>query len=147
MAAVNKAIILGNLGRDPEVRYTPDGKAVTSFSVATTEKWRDKDGNSQERTEWHRIVAFDRLAEVCGEYLSKGSSVYVEGQLQTRSWEDREGNKRYTTEIVGRTVQFLSSRGESGRSGGRTSQKEPPEDDFVYEQGTEGGLTDDDVPF
>ncbi len=142
MAAVNKAIILGNLGRDPEVRYTPDGKAVTSFSVATTEKWRDRDGNSQERTEWHRVVVFDRLGEVCGEYLSKGSSVYVEGYLRTRSWEDREGNKRYTTEIVGRTVQFLSARGESGRQAAAAS---PAEGDFAYEEA--GGLTNDDVPF
>ncbi len=142
MAAVNKAIILGNLGRDPEVRYTSDGKAVTNFSVATTEKWRDRDGNSQERTEWHRIVVFDRLGEVCGEYLSKGSSVYVEGYLRTRSWDDREGNKRYTTEIVGRTVQFLSARGESGRQGGGASSAG---DDFAYEEA--GGLTDDDVPF
>jgi single-strand DNA-binding protein len=142
MAAVNKAIILGNLGRDPEVRYTSDGKAVTNFSVATTEKWKDRDGNSQERTEWHRVVVFDRLGEVCGEYLSKGSSVYVEGYLRTRSWDDREGNKRYTTEIVGRTVQFLSPRGESGRKGGGAP---PAEDDFAYEEGA--GLTDDDVPF
>lgn len=142
MAAVNKAIILGNLGRDPEVRYTPDGKAITNFSVATTEKWRDRDGNSQERTEWHRVVVFDRLGEVCGEYLSKGSSVYVEGHLRTRSWDDREGNKRYTTEIVGRTVQFLSPRGESGRQSGGAP---PPEDDFSYEEGA--GMTDDDVPF
>ncbi len=142
MAAVNKAIILGNLGRDPEVRYTSDGKAVTNFSVATTEKWRDKDGNSQERTEWHRVVVFDRLGEVCGEYLSKGSSVYVEGHLRTRSWDDREGNKRYTTEIVGRTVQFLSPRGESGKQGGGVP---PADDDFVYEGGAD--LTDDDVPF
>ena len=132
MAAVNKAIILGNLGRDPEVRYTSDGKAVTNFSVATTEKWRDRDGNSQERTEWHRVVVFDRLGEVCGEYLSKGSSVYVEGYLRTRSWDDREGNKRYTTEIVGRTVQFLSPRGESGRKGGGAP---PAEDDFRLRRG------------
>ena len=142
MAAVNKVIILGNLGRDPEVRYTSDGKAVTKFSVATTEKWKDRDGNSQERTEWHRVVVFDRLGEVCGEYLSKGSSVYVEGHLRTSSWDDKEGNKRYTTEIVGRTVQFLSPRGESGRKGGGTP---PAEDDFAYEEGA--GLTDDDVPF
>lgn len=144
MAAVNKAIILGNLGRDPEVRYTTDGNAVTTFSVATTETRKDRDGNSQEHTEWHRIVVFGRLAEVCGEYLAKGRSVYVEGSIRTRSWDDREGNKRYTTEIVGRTVQFLSPRGEGG---GRQSRSEapPPEDDFVYEEG--GGMTDDDVPF
>lgn len=142
MAAVNKAIILGNLGRDPEVRYTTDGNAVTTFSVATTETRKDRDGNSQEYTEWHRIVVFGRLAEVCGEYLAKGRSVYVEGSIRTRSWDDREGNKRYTTEIVGRTVQFLSPRGESGRQGGGAP---PAEDDFSYEEGA--GMTDDDVPF
>jgi len=142
MAAVNKAIILGNLGRDPEVRYTTDGNAVTTFSVATTETRKDRDGNSQEHTEWHRIVVFGRLAEVCGEYLAKGRSVYVEGSIRTRSWDDREGNKRYTTEIVGRTVQFLSPRGESGRQSGGAP---PAEDDFAYEEGT--GMTDDDVPF
>lgn len=142
MAAVNKAIILGNLGRDPEVRYTTDGNAVTTFSVATTETRKDRDGNSQEYTEWHRIVVFGRLAEVCGEYLAKGRSVYVEGSIRTRSWDDREGNKRYTTEIVGRTVQFLSPRGESGRKSGGAP---PPEDDFSYEEGA--GMTDDDVPF
>ena len=142
MAAVNKAIILGNLGRDPEVRYTADGNAVTTFSVATTETRKDRDGNSQEQTEWHRIVVFGRLAEVCGEYLAKGRSVYVEGSIRTRSWDDREGNKRYTTEIVGRTVQFLSPRGESGRQGGGAP---PAEDDFSYEEGA--GMTDDDVPF
>ena len=142
MAAVNKAIILGNLGRDPEVRYTTDGNAVTTFSVATTETRKDRDGNSQEHTEWHRIVVFGRLAEVCGEYLAKGRSVYVEGSIRTRSWDDREGNKRYTTEIVGRTVQFLSPRGESGRQGGGAP---PAEDDFSYEEGA--GMTDDDVPF
>ena len=142
MAAVNKAIILGNLGRDPEVRYTSDGNAVTTFSVATTETRKDRDGNSQEHTEWHRIVVFGRLAEVCGEYLAKGRSVYVEGSIRTRSWDDREGNKRYTTEIVGRTVQFLSPRGESGRQSGGAP---PAEDDFSYEEGA--GMTDDDVPF
>lgn len=142
MAAVNKAIILGNLGRDPEVRYTTDGNAVTTFSVATTETRKDRDGNSQEYTEWHRIVVFGRLAEVCGEYLAKGRSVYVEGSIRTRSWDDREGNKRYTTEIVGRTVQFLSPRGESARKSGGAP---PPEDDFSYEEGA--GMTDDDVPF
>lgn len=143
MAAVNKAIILGNLGRDPEVRYTTDGNAVTTFSVATTETRKDRDGNSQEYTEWHRIVVFGRLAEVCGEYLAKGRSVYVEGSIRTRSWDDREGNKRYTTEIVGRTVQFLSPRGESGRQSGGGAP--PAEEDFSYEEGA--GMTDDDVPF
>lgn len=144
MASVNKAIILGNLGRDPEVKYTPSGTAVTKFSVATTDRRKDKDGNFQEYTEWHRVTTFGRLAEVCGEYLSKGKSVYIEGEIRTSSWDDREGNKRYTTEIIGRTVQFLSPRGEGG---GRGSGGPPPaEDDYNY---TEGGadITDDDVPF
>ena len=145
MASVNKAIIVGNLGRDPEVRYTPDGKAVTSFSVATTDKWRDKDGNSQERTEWHRIVAFDRLAETCGEYLAKGRAVYVEGNIRTRSWEDREGNKRYTTEIHARTVQFLSPRGEGARRDSGRSSSAPEDDYSSYDE--EGDTTYDDVPF
>ncbi len=143
MAAVNKAIILGNLGRDPEVRYTPDGMAVTTFSVATTEKRKDKNGNLQEETEWHRVVTFGRTAEVCGEYLSKGSSVYLEGSIRTRSWDDREGNKRYTTEIIGRTVQFLSPRGESRKQ--NRSEESPTEENFDYQEG--GGMTDDDVPF
>ena len=142
MAAVNKAIILGNLGRDPETKYTQDGTAITNFSVATTDKWKDKDGNSQERTEWHRIVTFDRLAQACGEYLSKGSPVYVEGYLRTRSWDDKEGNKRYTTEIVGRVVQFLSTKGERKQE---NSSQSSGEDDFSPDENT--GLTDDDVPF
>lgn len=143
MAAVNKAIILGNLGKDPETKYTQDGTAITTFSVATTEKWKGKDGNSQERTEWHRIVVFDRLAQACGEYLAKGSPVYVEGYIRTRSWDDREGNKRYTTEIVGRTVQFLSNKGEKKQD---TRPASSGEDDFNYDN-SETGLTDDDVPF
>jgi single-strand DNA-binding protein len=106
MAGINKAIIVGNLGRDPEVRYTPDGTAVANFSVATSESWTDKQsGEKKERTEWHRIVAWRRLGEICGEYLSKGSQVYVEGKLQTRSWE-QDGVTKYTTEIVASTVQI-----------------------------------------
>ncbi len=140
---VNKAIIVGNLGKDPEVRYTPDGNAVTNFSVATTERYKDRDGNLQERTEWHRVVVFGRTAENCGQYLSKGRSVYVEGYIQTRSWDDKEGNKRYTTEIVGRNVQFLSSRGEGGER--RNAPSEPPANDYSNEGS--GGVIDDDIPF
>ncbi|MGD9224459.1 MAG: single-stranded DNA-binding protein, partial [Desulfobacteraceae bacterium] len=115
MSGINKAIIVGNLGRDPEMRYTPDGTAVANFSVATSESWTDKQsGEKKERTEWHRIVAWRRLGEICGEYLSKGSQVYVEGKLQTRSWE-QEGVTRYTTEIVATTVQFLGGRDGGGR--------------------------------
>ncbi len=143
MASVNKAIIIGNLGKDPEVRYTSDGNAVANFSVATTDRYKDRDGNMQEKTEWHRVVVFGKTAENCGQYLSKGRSVYVEGPIQTRSWDDREGNKRYTTEIVGRTVQFLTPRGEAG--GRRNMPTETPAGDYSNEG--EGGLIDDDVPF
>jgi len=108
MAGINKVILIGNLGNDPEVRYTPSGDAVANFSIATSEEWKDKNtGEKRERTEWHRIVAWRRLGEICGEYLSKGRQVYVEGRIQTNAWEDKEGNKRYTTEILANTVQFL----------------------------------------
>ncbi len=115
MAGINKAILIGRLGSDPEVRYTPSGAAVANFSIATSEEWKDKDtGEKKERTEWHRIVAWRRLGELCGEYLSKGRQVYIEGRIQTRSWEDRDGNKRYTTEIIASDVQFLDGRSDSG---------------------------------
>ena len=109
---INKVILIGNLGRDPETRYSQGGSPVTTFSLATTDQWRDRDTNEQqERTEWHRIVCFRRLAEVAGQYLRKGSKCYIEGSLQTRSWEDREGQTRYTTEIVAREMQMLDGRG------------------------------------
>ena len=114
---VNKAILIGNLGGDPEVRYTQNGTAVANFSLATSEKWKDKDGQLQEQTEWHKIVAFARLGEICGEYLSKGSRVYIEGRIQTRQWEDKDGNKRYTTEIVAREMKMLDSRGQQPGGG------------------------------
>lgn len=116
---INKVIILGNLGQDPDTRYMPNGNAVTNISVATSESWKDKQsGQNQERTEWHRVVFFNRLAEVAGEYLRKGSKVYVEGSLRTRKWQDQSGNDRYTTEIVASDMQMLDSRGESGQAGG-----------------------------
>ncbi len=122
---INKAILIGNLGSDPEVRYTQSGAAVANFTIATTEKWKGQDGQMQEQTEWHRIVAFARLGEICGEYLSKGSKVYIEGRIQTRKWEDRDGNTRYTTEIVARDMKMLDSKGAS--SGGTDySQQTPP---------------------
>jgi single-strand DNA-binding protein len=120
---VNKAILIGRLGGDPEVRYTQSGTAVANFTLATNEKWKDKEGNPQEQTEWHRIVAFARLGEICGEYLAKGSLIYIEGRIQTRQWEDKDGNKRYTTEIVAREMKMLDSRG--SQSGGGAPQ-EPP---------------------
>jgi len=122
---VNKAILIGNLGADPEMRYTQSGAAVANFNIATTENWV-KDGNKEERTEWHRIVAFARLGEICGEYLSKGSKVYIEGRIQTRQWEDKNGNKRYTTEIVAREMKMLSPKNQGNSQGGNFSQEEPP---------------------
>lgn len=108
MAGINKVILVGHLGRDPEMRYMPDGQAVANFSIATSETWRDKQTNEKrERTEWHRIVAYRRLGEICGEYLSKGRQVYIEGRIQTREWEDRDGVKRWTTEIIASQMQML----------------------------------------
>jgi len=117
MASVNKVILVGNVGRDPELRYTQSGQPVASFSIATNERFKDRDGNWKDRTEWHRIVAWARLAEICGEYLKKGSPVYIEGRIQTRDWEDKEGNKRQTTEIVALSMQMLGRRGEGGGGG------------------------------
>lgn len=137
---INKVILIGNLGADPEVRYAQNGTAVANFRVATTETWT-KDGKKEEQTEWHRIVAFARLGEICGEYLAKGSRVYIEGRLQTRKWDDRDGNTRYTTEIVAREMKMLSARGASGQGGGggMSGEEEPP-----YLESSGMG---DDVPF
>lgn len=123
MAGVNKAILVGNLGRDPELRTTPNGQSVVNFTLATSETWTDKSGERVERTEWHRIVVWGRTAEMCNQYLSKGRTVYVEGRIQTREWEDKDGNKRYTTEINANTVNFIGPRGSSGgdSGGGATS--------------------------
>lgn len=110
MASVNKVIIVGNLGGDPEIRYTQSGICCANFSVATAERWTDKSNTKKEKTEWHKIVAWDRLGEICGEYLKKGSQVYLEGRLQTRKWEDRDGNPRYTTEVVAFVMQMLGSK-------------------------------------
>jgi single-strand DNA-binding protein len=115
--SVNKAIIVGNLGKEPEVNYTQSGTAVCNLSVATNEKWKDKSGEQQERTEWHRVTVFGNQAENCGKYLAKGRQVYVEGRIQTKKWEDNDGNTRYTTEIVAHSVQFLSG-GDSDFGGG-----------------------------
>ena len=129
---INKVILIGNLGADPEIRYTQDGTPAASFTVATTETWKDKSGAKQESTEWHRVTAWRRLAEICGEYLSKGSRVYIEGKLQTRKWQDQNGNDRYTTEIVAREMKMLSPRGAGGAPGstagygGSDSFQEPP---------------------
>ena len=128
MASVNKAILIGNLGADPELRYTASGTAIARFNLATKENWTGKDGNKEERTEWHRVVAWARLGEICGEYLSKGKQVYIEGRLQTRSWEDKEGNKRYTTEINAQVMQMLGPAGEKGGSGRDFAAQGPREE-------------------
>jgi single-strand DNA-binding protein len=140
MASVNKAILIGNLGADPELRYTPSGSAVASFNIATTEKWKGKDGQLQERTDWHRIVLWERQAEIAKEYLRKGSPVYIEGRIQTRNYEDKDGIKRYVTEIIGQRMQLLGGR--AGASGGEGDQSEPP-------PAPPSDLTqdDDDLPF
>jgi single-strand DNA-binding protein len=130
MSGINKAILVGRLGNDPEVRYAPDGTAVANFSIATSEEWKDKDtGEKKERTEWHRITAWRKLGEICGEYLSKGRQVYIEGKIQTRSWEDKDGNTKYTTEIIASDVQFLGNREDTqpDRPTGRSAPA--PEDD------------------
>jgi len=138
MSGVNKVILVGRLGRDPEVRYTPSGTAVANFSIATSEQWNNKDGEKQERTEWHKIVAWRRLGEICGEYLHKGSQIYIEGRLQTRDWEDRDGNKRYTTEVIAQNMQMLGSADKGGKAettGERFPVEEPitvPEDDIPF---------------
>lgn len=149
---VNKVILIGNLGADPEVRFTPSGQAVANFRIATNESWTDKNGQKQERTEWHRIVVWGKLAELCGEYLKKGRQAYVEGRLQTREWTDKEGKKNYTTEIVANTVQFLGGGAGGGRGGeggfsgggnrGRDDSGGPPPDDMGPPPA--GG---DDIPF
>ena len=123
MASVNKVILIGNLGRDPETRYMPDGGAITNISIATTENWKDKNGDKQEKTEWHRVAFFGKLAEIAGEYLKKGSQVYVEGRLQTRKWQDKDGQDKYTTEIVANAMQMLGSR--AGMGGGAAQASEP----------------------
>ncbi len=115
MASINKVILIGNLGADPEIRYTSNGTAVANFRIATNERWTNQNGEKEERTEWHRIVAFGRLGEICGEYLSKGKPVYIEGRLQTRTWEDRDGNQRTTTEIIATAMQMLGGAGGGGQ--------------------------------
>ncbi|MFH1080913.1 MAG: single-stranded DNA-binding protein [Pseudomonadota bacterium] len=133
---VNKAILIGRLGKDPEVRYTPDGLMVTNFNLATDEQWKDKSGQKVQKTEWHRIVTFGKLAEICGNYLAKGKMIFVEGRIQTRSWEDKDGNKRYTTEVVVSDMRMLDSKGQ-GRGPDASAEEALPAD----------AIPDEDVPF
>jgi len=154
MASVNKVILIGNLGRDPEVRYMPDGGAITNISIATTENWKDKNGEKQEKTEWHRVAFFGKLAEIAGEYLKKGSQVYVEGRLQTRKWQDKDGNDKYTTEIVADRMQMLGSR--QGMGGGGAEREAPDRGEAARPAGKPAGAKpagskfddfEDDIPF
>jgi len=139
MASVNKVILVGNLGRDPDIRYTPGGQAVANFTMATTERWNDASGEKKERTEWHRIVVWGKQAEIVGEYLKKGRQVYVEGSLQTREWTDREGNKRYTTEVRAQRVQMLGGRPEDRQPVAASSADAVAEPEAPFEG--------DDIPF
>jgi single-strand DNA-binding protein len=161
--SINKVILIGHLGADPETRFTQGGSAVTNFRMATSERFNDRSGQAQERTEWHRIVTFGKLAEICRDYLSKGRQVYVEGRIQTRSWDDKDGQKKYMTEIVAQTVTFLGGReggggrpqGGGGRpqgSGGRPQGGDdygPPDGgvDGGFDPGSAPPISDDDVPF
>ncbi|KUG23444.1 single-stranded dna-binding protein [hydrocarbon metagenome] len=136
---INKAILIGRLGKDPDIRYTPDGTMVTTFRIATDEQWKDKNGEKVQRTEWHQIVTYRKLAEICGNYLVKGKLVFIEGRIQTRSWEDKEGVKRYTTEIIANDMKMLDSKGQNKA------------DDASLDTATgspgNGDTTLDDVPF
>jgi single-strand DNA-binding protein len=140
---VNKVILIGNLGADPKVSYTQSGTAVATLSVATNRRVKDRDGNFQDETEWHRVIVWDKSAEFCGNYLSKGSKVYVEGRLQTRKWKDQSGADRYTTEVIAATIQSLTPRGGDGSTGGGYEQPPLPPEPF----GSMGGGTGEDVPF
>jgi len=162
MKSVNKVILIGNLGKDPEIKYTPQGKPVAKFSLATNERYKDKDGNWQDRTEWHNIVLWERLAEIAGEYLKKGGKVYIEGRIRTDSWDDKQtGQKKYMTQIVGHDLVLLSGRGEgsagehvgssrgvsaSTSSGGNNFDQSAPEPEHAPASAS-SPITDEDIPF
>lgn len=150
MASMNKALILGNLGANPEMRSTGGGQSVATLNVATNEAWTDKQGQRQERTEWHKVVVWGKQAEFCGQYLTKGSTVFVEGRIQTRSWEDQTGNKRYTTEIVATSVQAVGGRGGADQGGYQSQggyQDGPIAEPVGMPSTTPNAIPDDDVPF
>ena len=155
MASLNKVMLIGNLGKDPELRYTAGGTAVASFSLATSDRIKGKDGNWEEKTEWHNITLWARLAEIAGEYLSKGKTVYIEGRLQTRKWQDKDGKDRYTTEIVGEKMQMLSGKGEGGGQGQGQRQGGGGSRGGYQDHNQGGGSTyeepvfnpDDEIPF
>jgi single-strand DNA-binding protein len=155
MASVNKVILVGNVGRDPEIRYMPSGDAMANLSLATTDTWKDKNGEKQEKTEWHRVVIFGKTAEIAGQYVKKGSQIYIEGRLQTRKWTDKEGQEKYSTEIVADRMQMLGSRGGGGDA---PMDREPPSMGAAEPRPPQGGSSpkpsksgiddmDDDIPF
>ena len=157
--SINKVILIGRLGQEPELKYTPSGAAVCNFSLATSESWTDKSGQKQERTEWHRVVVWGKLAELCNQYLAKGRQCFVEGSLQTRQWEDQQGQKRYTTEINARNIQFLGGQASAGQGAGAGqgrqqqdsyNQMQPQNDSVMnqdYDISTDSNFTADDIPF
>ncbi|MBV9086814.1 MAG: single-stranded DNA-binding protein [Acidobacteria bacterium] len=150
--SVNKVILIGNLGKDPEVKYTPQGTPVAKFSLATNERWKDKNGEWQDRTEWHNIVAWQRLAEIVGEYVKKGQKIYIEGRIQTRSWDDKDGQKKYMTEIIANDLVLLSGRGDGEHEGGsRPRSGSSSYDQRAPEHEPAGApaatITDEDIPF
>lgn len=142
MSGVNKVILVGNLGADPQIRYTPQGTAVANFSLATTERYTNKNGEKESRTEWHRIVAWGRLAEICNEYLKKGKQVYIEGRIQTRQWDDKDGNKKFTVEIVAQNMVMLGRAGDAPDVGAQSFQA-----DEETTQETAAAGNEDDLPF
>lgn len=146
--SLNKVMLIGRLGQDPELKYTPSGSAVCNFSMATSESWTDKAGQKQEKTEWHRIVVWGKLAELCNQYLGKGRQAFVEGKLQTRSWEDKEGQKKYTTEVMANTVQFLDSKQAAGASmGGEKNTAVAESTAPAYNLEASDSFASDDIPF
>lgn len=148
MASVNKVILIGNLGKDPETRYMPNGDAVTNITIATTETWKDKNGEKQEKTEWHRIVFYRKLAEIAGEYLKKGNPVYIEGRLETKKWTDKQGVERYTTDIIASDMKMLGSKPDS-QSRQHEESSTPDSQPRAKAKATAGGFDDmdDDIPF
>ena len=150
MASVNRVILIGNLGKDPETRYAPSGDAVTNITVATTETWKDKaTGEKREATEWHRVVFFGKLAEIAGQYLKKGSQVYLEGKLKTRKWQDKDGHERYTTEINADEMKMLGGKGDGQQSEPQRQQQAPQRPQAPQKPASGGGFNefDDDIPF
>lgn len=147
--SVNKVLLIGRLGANPEIRYTPSGAAVANFNLATNENWTDKNGQKQERTEWHRVVVWGKLAQLCGEYLAKGKQAYVEGRLQTRQWQDKDGQTKYTTEVIATTVQFLGASSGAGAERYSAPQQNTASEDSSYSsvKMEEPSFTEEDIPF